>query len=129
MPYRLKPGVPLVCIKDRHGKIQYHYARPPAKSRNFGPIIPWLSDGQAEYLLRIGYVERIDQDVETDTTQPDRPDRVNALIATLDELGLPADAGAPAARELLRDAGHQAPNDLIAAAVRLRKTLPRTAQV
>ncbi len=122
MPYRLKPGVPVVLVKDRHGKINYHYARPQPKGRDFGPTIPWLSDDQAAYLIRIGYVERI-EDVETDTPQ----DRVNALIAALDSLNVPADAGAPTAREMLRDAGHQAPNDLIAAAIKLRKTRPRTA--
>lgn len=122
MPYRLKPGVPVVLVKDRHGKINYHYARPATKGRDFGPIIPWLSDGQAEYLLRIGYVERIDDQPRTDVAQPSGQDRVNALIATLDKLEVPADAGAPTAREALRDAGHSAPNDLIAACVKIRRT-------
>lgn len=121
MPYRLMPGVPLVCVRNQAGKIVYHYASPIRGM--FGPIIPWLSDDQAAYLIRIGYVEPID-DIETETP----PDRVNACIAALDSVGLPLEAGAPTAREALRDAGHRFGNDIVAASLKLRKSLSRTAQ-
>src|ERR1700744_6494947 len=120
MPYRLKPGVPLVCVRNRKGEVVYHYANPPHGMS--GPIIPWLSDDQAAHLLRIQYIERIHKRTGTDVTlQPDGQDRIHALIVTLDELGLPVEAGSPRTHEVLRDAGHQAPNELIAAAVKLRK--------
>lgn len=126
MAYKIRPGVHLVCVKDHAGKVRYHYANPRPKSGDFGPVISSISPEQAAYLIRIGFIEPID-DVDTDIAQLGGQDRVNDLIATLDSLGVTVDAGAPTAREALRDAGHAAPNDLIATAIKIRKTLPRTA--
>lgn len=134
MAYRMSPTVPLLIAKDRHGKLWYHYQDGPHGIAR-GPVIPWLSDEQREHFLRNGLVEEIDDD--TPTAQPHRahsdlvPD-VNAeildgCIRDLDRLGLPAEAGAPAARKTLRDAGLSYGNDTIAAAVRQRKT--RAAQL
>ena len=69
MPYRVKPEVPLVCVKNRAGRVIYHYAKPPHGMT--GPIIPWLSDDQAAHLTRIGYVERLDDDELPDTPAVD----------------------------------------------------------
>jgi hypothetical protein len=63
MAYRLKPGVSLVLAKDREGGICYHYAGGPAGAGSFGPIIPWLSEAQAKHFLKVGLVEKIDEDV------------------------------------------------------------------
>lgn len=53
MPYRLKPNVPLALIKDREGRLNYHYAH--------NAVIPWISDEQLEHLLRNGIVEEVDE--------------------------------------------------------------------
>lgn len=157
MPYRVKPDAPLVCVKDREGKVRYHYSRPQPKDRDYGPVITDISPEQAKYLLRIGYIERIDDDDPRASTSPTVPTpntatpapqpnnappeeldqrltseslrngidaaRLHACIAAIAALGLPANAGAPKAREALRVAGQSWPNDVICAAVRARKAL------
>ena len=75
-------------------------------------------------------IERIDEpaadDEHADSAEPD--DRIRQSADVLDGLGLPSDSGAPRAREMLRDAGHRFGNDVISAAVRMRKQLSGTAQ-
>jgi hypothetical protein len=127
--YKMAPGVALLIVKDRQGKLWHHYAA-GASGVARGPLIDWLGDDQRENWLRLGLVEEID---DAPAAQPHRahsdpvPD-VNAeildgCIRDLDRLGLPAEAGAPSARKALRDAGLSYGNDIIAAAVRERKTL------
>lgn len=50
-----KVTAPLVCARDRSGKVRYHY--PSAAGDT---VIPWLEEGQAAHLLRLGYVEEVD---------------------------------------------------------------------
>jgi hypothetical protein len=89
-------------------------------SRDLGPVIPWLSDAQAEYFLRLGLVERIDDDIPTDPQHGD-VQRINECIDAINRLNVPPGCGAPTAREALRAEGHRFGNDTIAAAVKLRR--------
>jgi hypothetical protein len=111
----------LVCIKDRHGKICYHYGDPVA-GRMFGSCIPWLSDEQAAHLLRCQTVERIDDDAPGEhADRAELDDRVSECVAALNGLDLPPDAGGVRSREALRQAGQRFGNNTIAEAVRLRR--------
>jgi len=151
MPYRLSPGVHLVCVKNRYGKVDYHYSRKPFGRATFGPIIPWLSDEQAAYLLRTGMVERIDHNpakpagheaekapaVERTSRNPHEenadlilreavrngidPDRVHTCIQAIAELDLPLNTGAPKVRAALRTSGHRFENLVVAIAVKARR--------
>jgi hypothetical protein len=49
-------------VKDKTGRIQYHYGATGfgARSVASGPIIPWISDEQAQHFLRVSIIERID---------------------------------------------------------------------
>jgi len=127
MPYRLKPGIHLVCVKDRLGKVCYHYANPVHGSQAFGPFIPWISDEQAAHLLRIGYVERVDEEPDPVLNEAIRdgidPDRVRDCIQAIAKLDIPTDVGAPKIRAALRTAGHHFGNDVVGAAVKTRKAL------
>jgi hypothetical protein len=58
MAYRLRPGVPLLLVKDREGGIKYHYAN-GATPTSFGPTIEWLNDEQRTHFLRLNLVEEI----------------------------------------------------------------------
>jgi hypothetical protein len=65
MPYRLKGRTQLVCAKDQQGKVVYYWANPvngPGRPEMKGPYIPWLDDAKAAQLLRIRFIERIDDD-------------------------------------------------------------------
>lgn len=126
--YRLTGSAPLVIVRTKTGQLRHHYLHPVHNT--FGPIIESIDDAQGAYLLRVGMIERMDSptadsdDGPRDVPAPDQvihSDRVNAIVAALDNLGVPMEAGAPTARAALRDAGHSAPNDLIAAAVKLRR--------
>jgi hypothetical protein len=67
--YRLRPGVPLLLVKDREGGIKYHYNNPPARGATaFGPEIAWLNDVQKAHFLRLGLVEEFD---DSDSPVPD----------------------------------------------------------
>jgi len=122
--YKMAPGVALLIVKDKQGKLWHHYAA-GASGVARGPLIDWLGDDQRENWLRLGLVEEID-DAPATPPQPPRPhgtgaEIVDRCIGDLDRLGLPAGAGAPAARKALRDAGASYGNDTIAAALRERK--------
>jgi hypothetical protein len=120
--YRLASGVPLLVVRDRQGKLQYHYAAGGGGVAR-GPLIDWLGDDQRENWLRLGLVEQID-DEPAEPPQPPRHEAAEAIdrcLDDLDRLGLPAEAGAPAARKALRDNGARYGNDAIAAALRERK--------
>lgn len=131
--YRLRSDVPLVIVRTPAGTLRYHYSCPTLNS--FGPIIESIDPAQAERLLRNGMIEQLSAAADSDDGPREVPvpdqvinsNRVKACIAALDNLGVPAEADAPTARAALRDAGHHAPNDLIATVVKIRQTLPRTA--
>jgi hypothetical protein len=109
----------LVTAKDRQGDIKYYYA-------GMNPIIPWLSDDQAEHLLNLGLIELLDGvDIGGDEAETaDAVARINECLAAMDALGLARDCGSTAAREALRANGHQFRNSTISAAVKARKTIP-----
>ena len=136
MPYRMKPHVECLIVKDQQGILWHHYQRTPAAgARNLGPIITWIGDEYRERWLRLGLVEEIADDVPAAQTKPAPSDGtpvpnselVDECIATLDRFEVPPDAGAPTARAVLRDRGQSWGNDTIAAAVRARKA--RAAQL
>jgi hypothetical protein len=62
---------PLVLAKDQAGRIHYHY-------EGINPVIPWLSDDQAEHFLSEGLVEEADDD-ELDEADPLARPRNTAL--------------------------------------------------
>jgi hypothetical protein len=125
--YRVKPGIPVVIVKDKANRIQYHYAVGVSHNTAKGPHIPWISDKQASHLLRHGLIERIDDPAEPAESDAEPAAAVAACTAALNSLGLPLDAGAPSARESLRDSGHKFANETIAAAIKERRELSRTA--
>jgi len=128
--YRLAPGVPLLVVKDKQGKLRYHYAGGGGGVAR-GPLIDWLGDDQRENWLRLGLVEEVDDApaAPPPTHGGAGAEAVDRCLDDLDRLGLPAGAGAPAARKALRDAGASHANDVIAAAVRTRKAAaPRLAR-
>jgi cytochrome c oxidase cbb3-type subunit II len=100
-------------------RLDYHYQTGPVGA--LGPVIPWLSDEQRAMFLREGLVEEID---DGDSSRDDGEAALSAAdncIAALERLNVPADAGAPACRTALRDAGFRFGNAAIAAAVKRRK--------
>jgi hypothetical protein len=114
MPYVLTS--PCITAKDPAGKIHYYYDA-------INPVIPWLSDADAERLIREGMVKRVDgpePDLALVRAQ-DEASKVNECIYEIGHLELPRDCGAPATREALRDAGLKFSNETIAAAVKMRK--------
>lgn len=121
MPYLVK--WPLVTAKGRAGNIDYYYlGQSPT-------IIPWLSAEDAERLVELGAVERLDGGDEEEQAEREQAEArsITECAALMDELGLPQDCGAPAAREALRLGGHKIANETIAAAVKVRKShLSRT---
>jgi hypothetical protein len=97
--------------------------------------LDWLSPVQESHFLKMGLVERIDDgtsadesDADGDTLDAAVPDSgaVDECVATLARLQVPATAGAPTARTALRGNGYRYGNDVVAAAVRLRKELSGT---
>jgi cytochrome c oxidase cbb3-type subunit 2 len=148
MAYRMVPRVPMLAVADRNGILWQHYnggaAGVSSNSRIRGPYIEWLNPVQRQHFLSLGLVEEIDaapapvypepEPVHLDADGDDTPDAVGAdahrvaeCMAALDRSGVPNDAGAPKARLALREAGEKFGNDVIAAALRLRKELSRTA--
>lgn len=124
MSYRLLPHVQLALVRvpgvgDDY-RIDYHYQVHPVGAK--GPVIPWLSDEQREQFLREGIVEEID-----DGDPPSSPESDEAIsvadncAAALERLNVPTDAGAPACRTALREAGFRFGNAAISAAVKRRK--------
>jgi hypothetical protein len=61
---------PCVLAKDQAGRIHYHY-------ESVNPVIPWLSDDQAEHFLAEGLVVEIDDpvDPEPEPAEPVEPKR------------------------------------------------------
>jgi hypothetical protein len=88
MPYRIKPGVPLVIAKDRDGKLHHYYNQPIGGSILYGSCIPWLNAEQRDHFLRIGLVEEIEEELEARTSE---------CVEAMRRLGLPLDTGAPTA--------------------------------
>ncbi|MCV7101535.1 hypothetical protein [Mycobacterium palustre] len=114
-----------VLAKDQNGSTHHHYHH----SSGCGPgVIKWLSDEEAEHLLALGMVEAIEITTAEEgsamavahAAEERLAECVEALAGIVD---LPADVGAPKAREALRGAGYKFGNDTIAAAVRARKAL------
>ena len=59
---------------------------------------------------------------EADTAaEHEADDRIRECVEALNQLGVPLHAGAPTAREALRDSGQRFGNDTIADAVKARK--------
>jgi hypothetical protein len=108
-----------------------------------GACLDWLSPTQESHLLGLGLVERIpadeqaaidaaapvvtadlDEDADEDeyAPAPEQSGGVDECLAAMAHLQVPATAGAPTARTALRDAGHRFGNDVIAHAVKRRKS-------
>jgi hypothetical protein len=140
--YRMVPRVPLLVVEDQQGILWHHY-NPPAggahsAARVRGPVIEWLNERQRAHFLRLGLAEEIDADpqdtivaappadldADDDTLDAAVPDSgaVDECVATLAHLQVPATAGAPTARTALRGNGFRFGNDVVAAAVRQRKS-------
>jgi len=68
--YKMAPGVALLIVKDKQGKLWHHYAA-GASGVARGPLIDWLGDDQRENWLRLGLVEEID-DAPATPPQPPR---------------------------------------------------------
>ncbi len=148
MAYRLRPGIHCVIVKNRDGKLVYHYSQKPHGTTDFGPDINWLSPEQRKSLVGrfVDEIEEPPADPEiasgdhetpahpekaelaeaTDDAKID-PDAVRLCIDALEHLGVPLGAGAPTARHVLRDGGRRFGNDVIAAAVRERRAPSRAA--
>ncbi|GAB4621040.1 hypothetical protein MOKP38_45890 [Mycobacterium avium subsp. hominissuis] len=134
MPYRMKPHVELLIVKDQNGVLWHHYQNPSAATgaRNLGPIIAWIGPEYLDRWLRLGLVEEISdesaaaQNRSTSAQFGGAPEPnsefVGECIAALDRFDVPSDAGAPTCRQALRDRGLSFGNDCIAVAVRHRKT-------
>jgi cytochrome c oxidase cbb3-type subunit 2 len=119
MPYLAKWH--LVLARTRSGQLNYHYL-------GTNPLIPWLSDEQAEHLIRLGAVELVEGDThDEEAADNERVARIAECADALDRLAVPADSGAPTAREALRAEGLKFGNDTIAAAVKYRRTAARIA--
>jgi hypothetical protein len=116
MAYQLIAPLVLVKLPRREGgeTIVYHYLAT-------NPYIPWLNDQQREQFLKEGLVEEIPE-IESAVEAIDGLDPITDCIAALDQLDVPTAAGAPKARDALRGAGHRFSNDVIAAAVKARKS-------
>jgi cytochrome c oxidase cbb3-type subunit II len=149
--YRMVPRVQLIIVEDQQGILWHHYNVPaaPAHSaaRTRGPVIEWLNEKQRAHFLRLGLVTEIDAEpaptplpepvdeivvAESDDDDPQdaaAPDSgaVDQCVATLAGLQVPATAGAPTARTALRGNGFRFGNDIVAAAVRARKSPSGTA--
>ena len=109
---------PLVLATGKDGQIHHYYS---ADSSAGPSIIEWLSDEQAAHFLAEGLVTPIEVQDEAETAALDMTERVTQCIQALSSLGLPADCGAPAAREALRESGAKFGNEIIAAAIKARK--------
>jgi hypothetical protein len=118
MPYLVT--APLVLAKDREGKVRYHYRGNVPAPANSGPIIPWLSDEQAAHFLRLGVVERIEEEKPVDISKIDS-EALQDCLKALERLGVDLSAGAPTARAALGDAGLRFGNDVVASAIKARK--------
>lgn len=58
---------PCVLAKDQAGRIHYHY-------ESVNPVIPWLSDEQAEHFLAEGLVVELEDD-PSDDSGPVKPSK------------------------------------------------------
>jgi cytochrome c oxidase cbb3-type subunit II len=108
----------LLLVKDRQGLVRYHYH--PGSGLG-GSVIPWLPEEQAELFLAQGWVTPIEIQTEAEAETQDMLTRVTECLEALASTDLPADCGAPKAREVLRDSGRKFSNEVIAAAVKARK--------
>lgn len=125
MSYRVT--APLVLAKDQAGNVNYHYRDCPnlGAPANYGEIIPWLSDAEAEFLLSSGLVEKIDPPEPDTDASASETEAIHDCLKVLESLDVDLGAGAPTARRALREAGHRFANDVVAAAVKARKDAVR----
>ena len=67
MPYKVT--APLVIARSREGELCYHYRDMVniGAPINYGSVIPWLNDEQAEHFTKLGLVERIEEEIPLDT--------------------------------------------------------------
>ncbi|MDV3215725.1 hypothetical protein [Mycobacterium avium] len=120
-------------VKDQNRIIHHHYQNAASGGVNVrGPIIGWIGDEYLERWLRMGLVVEVDdasaaaalQQPRADATA-DEPapngDIVDDCIADLDRLDVAPDCGAPTCRKALRDNGLAYGNEVIGAAVKVRK--------
>jgi cytochrome c oxidase cbb3-type subunit II len=135
--YLMTGKADMLFVTGSDGGQQIHIADPLiARSTDGaeGPEIPWLSAEQAGLFLAMGWVVQLDDagrplrqqhagvvelDDDEDDGQPSAP--IGEILAALDRLGLAANAGAPAARKLLRDNDISASNESVCAAISVRK--------
>jgi hypothetical protein len=117
--YRVKCAC--VIAKNSEGKLRHYYGNSDHLGApvNYGSVIPWLSDEQAEHLLKLGLVERIEEN-PVEITNVDSDPLVGCLKA-LESLEVDLSAGAPTCRSALRDGGFRYGNDVVAEAVKARK--------
>lgn len=116
--WRMAPHVACLLVADERGALRHHY-HGAGSGASRGPHIGYLNEEQRAHFTRLGLVIEIDDDPAADA--PVTPGLVKACIDALDEAQVSSDAGAPTARTVLRDAGSQFGNEVIAAAVRERR--------
>jgi cytochrome c oxidase cbb3-type subunit II len=138
--YRLKAPYQCVLVKNRDGGVDYHYLCGIEK----GQIIPWLNDVQREMFLREGVVEEILDPAPAQASGvgishtsaepepsplPELPpdpiangDQIAECITALDGIPVPTTAGRPTCEHALRSAGFTFGNNVIAGAVKQRKS-------
>jgi cytochrome c oxidase cbb3-type subunit 2 len=135
--YRMTGTAAALFVTGPDGGQQFHIADPiiaRATKDAGGPEIPWLSAEQAALFLMMKWVVQLDDvgrpvgqpgvvDLDDEDGQPDgQPGApIGDILAALDRLGLAADAGAPAARKLLRENSISASNEAVCAAISVRK--------
>jgi hypothetical protein len=110
--FRVKPGVPLVRIKNPEGRYEDFYGETKVLPR-------WAStdEDQVRHLLDLSLIECCD-----DAGQPTDPGRVVECLSVLISVGVPEDAGRPRAADMLRRENFRYSNETISAAIKLRKS-------
>jgi cytochrome c oxidase cbb3-type subunit II len=136
--YRLTQKTAALYVTDPAGR-QYLHFRDPAVAESTegarGPEVDWLSAAEAQMFLMMGFVEKVGaapapipaaEPVELATAP--NGGNVDECLSDLDRLNVPPDSGAPTCRAALRGAGLSYGNDLIAVAVRLRRSRAELAE-
>jgi cytochrome c oxidase cbb3-type subunit 2 len=136
--YRLTEKAAALYVTDPAGRQSLHFHDPVVAESTEGargPEIDWLSAAEAQLFLMLGFVEKVgDGPAPAAAAEPVEPvtaangGNVDECLSDLDRLNVPPDSGAPTCRAALRGAGLSYGNDLIAVAVRLRRSRAELAE-